>query len=173
MAPHRPPKGSIPRFIPVKHGLAAQRLLEFLTRDRDRGARFFPRGLRAPQTDRDLQRAFEEPLDDQARQPTHDRQIRNQGRELRPELPLNLVRQRRLRRLSARATAQPMAAILGDVRFDHLAEAMGGFGIRVTKPEDIRPALEKARDSGKPALVDVVINREVYSSGTSNQTMYK
>jgi len=34
-------------------------------------------------------------------------------------------------------------------------------------------ALEKARDSGKPALVDVVINRDVYSSGTSNQTMYK
>jgi acetolactate synthase-1/2/3 large subunit len=50
---------------------------------------------------------------------------------------------------------------------------MGGFGIRVTKPEDIRPALEKARDSGMPALVDVVINRDVYSSGTSNQTMYK
>jgi hypothetical protein len=24
-----------------------------------------------------------------------------------------------------------------------------------------------------PALVDVVINRDVYSSGTSNQTMYK
>lgn len=63
--------------------------------------------------------------------------------------------------------------VVGDVRFDRLAEAMGGFGIRVTRPEDIRPALEKARDSGKPALVDVVINREVYSSGTMNQTMYK
>ena len=63
--------------------------------------------------------------------------------------------------------------VVGDVRFDKLAEAMGGFGIRVTKPEDIRGALEKARDSGKPALVDVAINREVYSSGTMNQTMYK
>jgi acetolactate synthase-1/2/3 large subunit len=63
--------------------------------------------------------------------------------------------------------------VVGDVRFDRLAEAMGGFGIRVTKPEDIRPALEKARDSGKPALVDVVVNREVYSGGTMNQTMYK
>jgi len=49
----------------------------------------------------------------------------------------------------------------------------GRLGIRVTKPEDIRPALEKARDSGLPALVDVVIDRDVYSSGTSNQTMYK
>jgi acetolactate synthase-1/2/3 large subunit len=63
--------------------------------------------------------------------------------------------------------------VVGDVRFDRLAEAMGGFGIRVTEPDQIRPALERARDSGKPALVDVVINRDVYSSGTSNQTMYK
>ena len=57
--------------------------------------------------------------------------------------------------------------------YENVAQAMGGFGIRVTKPEEIRPALEKARDSGLPALVDVVINRDVYSSGTSNQTMYK
>jgi acetolactate synthase I/II/III large subunit len=63
--------------------------------------------------------------------------------------------------------------IVGDVRFDRLAEATGGFGIRVTQPQDIRPALEQARDSGLPALVDVVINRDVYSSNTSNQTMYK
>jgi acetolactate synthase-1/2/3 large subunit len=63
--------------------------------------------------------------------------------------------------------------IVADVRFDKFAEAMGGFGIRVTRPEEIRPALEKARASGKPALVDVVINRDVYSSGTMNQTMYK
>jgi acetolactate synthase-1/2/3 large subunit len=63
--------------------------------------------------------------------------------------------------------------VVDDVRFDKFAEAMGGVGIRVTKPEDIRPALEKARDSGKPALVDVVINRDVYSGGTMNQTMYK
>ncbi len=63
--------------------------------------------------------------------------------------------------------------VLADVRFDRFAEAMGGVGIRVTKPEDLRPALEKARDSGRPALVDVIIDREVYSSGTMNQTMYK
>lgn len=63
--------------------------------------------------------------------------------------------------------------VLDDVRFDKFAEAMGGVGIRVTRPEEIRPALEKARDSGRPALVDVVINRQAYSSGTQNQTMYK
>ena len=63
--------------------------------------------------------------------------------------------------------------VLDDVRFDKFAEAMGGFGVRVAKPEDIRPALEKARDSGRPAIVDVAINRDVYSGGTMNQTMYK
>lgn len=66
-----------------------------------------------------------------------------------------------------------VANVLADVRFDRFAEAMGGFGVRVTEPDKIRPALEKARDCGKPALVDVVIDREVYSSGTMNQTMYK
>ena len=63
--------------------------------------------------------------------------------------------------------------VLANVRFDRFAEAMGGVGIRVTRPEEIRPALEFARDSGRPALVDVVIDRDVYSSGTMNQTMYK
>jgi acetolactate synthase I/II/III large subunit len=63
--------------------------------------------------------------------------------------------------------------VLADVRFDKFAEAMGGFGVRVTRPEEIRPALEAARNSGKPALVDVVIDRDVYSGGTMNQTMYK
>ncbi|MSP98620.1 MAG: hypothetical protein EXR29_15675 [Betaproteobacteria bacterium] len=61
--------------------------------------------------------------------------------------------------------------MLEDVRFDLFAQAMGGFGFRVTRPEEIRPALEKARDSGRPALVDVVIDREKYSSGTQNQTI--
>jgi len=63
--------------------------------------------------------------------------------------------------------------VLVDVRFDKFAEAMGGYGEKVTDPEQIRPALERARDSGKPAIVDVVIDREIYSSGTMNQTMYK
>ena len=32
-----------------------------------------------------------------------------------------------------------------------LAEALGGYGQLVEKPEDIRPALERAFASGKPA----------------------
>ena len=35
------------------------------------------------------------------------------------------------------------------------------------------PALERARDSGMPALLNVMIDPNVFSSGTRNQTMYK
>ena len=51
--------------------------------------------------------------------------------------------------------------------------SVGGYGDHVTEPAKIRPALEKARESGKPALVNVMIDPDVYSSGTKNQTMYK
>jgi acetolactate synthase-1/2/3 large subunit len=62
---------------------------------------------------------------------------------------------------------------LGDVRFDEFARMLGGHGEEVRDPKDIRPALERARASGKPSLVNVWIDPEAYSPGTMNQTMYK
>jgi acetolactate synthase-1/2/3 large subunit len=47
------------------------------------------------------------------------------------------------------------------VNFAKVAESMGCFGIRVEKPAEIRPALEKALASGRPAIVDVVSDRAV------------
>ena len=47
------------------------------------------------------------------------------------------------------------------------------YGEHITEPKDIRPALERARASGKPACVNVMIDPDVFSSGTMNQTMYK
>ena len=44
---------------------------------------------------------------------------------------------------------------LGWTRFDAIAEAMGGYGEEVTEPSAIRPALERAFDSGVPAIVNV------------------
>ena len=44
---------------------------------------------------------------------------------------------------------------LGFVRYDKVVEALGGYGEMVEKPEDIRPALERAFASGKPACVNV------------------
>jgi acetolactate synthase-1/2/3 large subunit len=48
---------------------------------------------------------------------------------------------------------------LGYTRFDLFAQSLGCHGEQVEKPEDIRPALERAKAairSGKPALVNVV-----------------
>ena len=43
-----------------------------------------------------------------------------------------------------------------EVNFARVAEAMGCVGIRVERPEDIRPALEKALASNSPAVVEVI-----------------
>ena len=69
-----------------------------------------------------------------------------------------------------------VANILGDVHFDKFAEMLGGHGEEVREPSQIRPALERAREavqSGKPALVNVWVDVDVWAPGTRRQTMYK
>lgn len=66
-----------------------------------------------------------------------------------------------------------VANLLSDVRFDQFATMLGGYGEHVEDPEQIAPALQRARESGKPSLINVKIDREQFSSGTRNQTMYK
>lgn len=46
------------------------------------------------------------------------------------------------------------------VRYDKLAEAMGCYGERITDPEEVRPALKRALDSGLPAVLDVRVDTE-------------
>src|SRR5680860_1182214 len=62
---------------------------------------------------------------------------------------------------------------LGDVKYDLFAKILGGYGEEVREPKDIRPALERARESGKPSLINVWIDQNVFAPGTMNQTMYK
>lgn len=50
-------------------------------------------------------------------------------------------------------------------RYDKLVETLGGFGILVEKPEDLKPALQKAFDSGKPACVNVLTDPEAIFGG--------
>ena len=45
---------------------------------------------------------------------------------------------------------------LGYIRYDKMAEAFGAHGEYVDKPHEIRPALERAWASGKPAVVNVI-----------------
>ena len=54
---------------------------------------------------------------------------------------------------------------LGLRRYDKMVEALGGHGEFVERPEDIRPALERAFASGKPACVNVIVESLV-SSGS-------
>jgi len=62
---------------------------------------------------------------------------------------------------------------LGDVRYSEFATMLGGYGEEVRDPAQIRPALERARESGKPSLINVWIDPDSYAPGTMNQTMYK
>jgi acetolactate synthase-1/2/3 large subunit len=50
--------------------------------------------------------------------------------------------------------------ILGFTRYDKVVEALGGHGEFVERPEDLRPALDRAAASGKPALVNVILRQD-------------
>lgn len=45
-----------------------------------------------------------------------------------------------------------------DSRYDKMIEAFGGVGYHVTTPEELRRAVNEAMDSGKPCLVNAVID---------------
>ena len=47
--------------------------------------------------------------------------------------------------------------------FAKLAESADIFGVRVEKPEELRPALSSALAHDGPALVDVLVNRQELS----------
>jgi acetolactate synthase-1/2/3 large subunit len=51
--------------------------------------------------------------------------------------------------------------MLPNLRYDKMAELMDCHGEHVTRPDEIRPALERALRSGKTALVNVIGDREV------------
>jgi acetolactate synthase I/II/III large subunit len=47
-----------------------------------------------------------------------------------------------------------------DTAYEGVVSALGGYGERVERPEEIRPALERAVASGVPALVNVILDRD-------------
>jgi acetolactate synthase-1/2/3 large subunit len=65
---------------------------------------------------------------------------------------------------------------LGDVDFEKFAACFGGWGIAVREPDQIRPALQKARERvaiGQCAIVNIWVDINEYAPGTRAQTMYK
>ncbi len=65
-----------------------------------------------------------------------------------------------------------LASVLTPLRYDRVVEAMGGYGEHVVEASEIRPALERAGSSGKPACVNVVVDRNVFSASTRRMSIY-
>ncbi len=55
---------------------------------------------------------------------------------------------------------------IGQVDYHKMVTAIGGFGLRVDAPEDIRPALEQAFASGKTACINVMTDPTTVSPGS-------
>jgi acetolactate synthase-1/2/3 large subunit len=55
-----------------------------------------------------------------------------------------------------------------ELRYDRVVEALGGHGELVRSPDELRPALERAFASGKPALVNVLTDPSIAYPRRSN-----
>ncbi|TCK23158.1 oxalyl-CoA decarboxylase [Ancylobacter aquaticus] len=47
---------------------------------------------------------------------------------------------------------------VADSRYDKMMEAFGGVGVHVTTPDELKRAVDEAMDSGKPTLINAVID---------------
>lgn len=84
---------------------------------------------------------------------------------------MNQVRYRT--RLQLGKEHDDIATKLGNVPYGEFAKMLGGYGEDVRDPDQIMPALRRARESGKCALINVWVDPEAFSPGTLHQTMYK
>ena len=60
------------------------------------------------------------------------------------------------------------AELIPETRYDKVVEALGGHGELVRKPDELRPALERAFASGKPACVNVLTDPTVVYPRSAN-----
>jgi acetolactate synthase-1/2/3 large subunit len=58
-----------------------------------------------------------------------------------------------------------------NARYDKVVEALGGYGEFVTEPSEIRPAIERAFASGKPACVNVITDPKPDGGGGGYEFM--
>ena len=66
-----------------------------------------------------------------------------------------------------------VATGLADVRWDQVAVAMGGHGEHVEAPEQLRPALDRAFAAGRPACVNVTVERTPSPMAQSFSRVFK
>ncbi len=60
------------------------------------------------------------------------------------------------------------AELTPGMRYDQIAETLGGHGEFVQTPDELRPALERAFESGKPAVVNVLTDPDVVYPRSAN-----
>jgi acetolactate synthase-1/2/3 large subunit len=60
------------------------------------------------------------------------------------------------------------AELQPELRYDRVVEALGGHGELVRTPDELRPALERAFASGRPALVNVLTDPSIAYPRRSN-----
>ena len=65
--------------------------------------------------------------------------------------------------VAAYGTDRSVGCELGEVPYEKMVESLGGYGECVTSANEIRPALERAFASGKPACVNVYVDRDIKS----------
>jgi thiamine pyrophosphate-dependent acetolactate synthase large subunit-like protein len=58
-----------------------------------------------------------------------------------------------------------VATSLPFTRFDKMVEALGGKGVQVTEPKQLRPALEEAMGSNAVTCINVVLDPGAYRRG--------
>ncbi|HXF76428.1 MAG TPA: thiamine pyrophosphate-binding protein [Methylomirabilota bacterium] len=54
-----------------------------------------------------------------------------------------------------------VATELRQTRYDQVVQGLGGYGEFVERPEGLKPALERALAAGKPALINVAVERAI------------
>ena len=59
---------------------------------------------------------------------------------------------------AAQATAKTVLPLIGGPDIADVARDMGAFAVRVTRAEDIGPAMREAFSAGRPAVVEIVVD---------------
>ncbi len=57
----------------------------------------------------------------------------------------------------------PAATDYSDIDYGAVAKAFGAYGEKVRLAKDVEGALRRALDSGRPAVIDLAINKEIYA----------
>lgn len=75
---------------------------------------------------------------------------------IRHKLPVTIVISNNGGWTAGREGLRSIGRELGQPDYEKIAHAFGGYGERVERPDDIRPALERAKASGTSAIINVI-----------------